>query len=68
VRPSIISDKLTDRQYEILERAYHAGYFGYPRGNSAEEIATELGISNPTFSQHIRAAESKIMEQIFGND
>jgi predicted DNA binding protein len=65
VPPAISNGKLTDRQYEILQRAYEAGYFEYPRENNATEIATELGISSPTFAQHIRAAESKIVEQIF---
>ena len=56
-----VQNELTDRQREVLFAAYHGGYFEYPRRASGEEIAADLGISPPTFSEHLRAAERKIL-------
>ncbi|WP_239642048.1 helix-turn-helix domain-containing protein, partial [Natrinema versiforme] len=38
---------------EVLKAAFEAGYYDWPRGCSGEEVAAELGIASPTFSQHI---------------
>lgn len=56
--------RLTDRQLQTLETAYEMGYFERPRQANATEIATELGIDQSTFSQHLAAAESKLFEEI----
>jgi len=56
---------LTDRQRTILETAYAAGYFEWPRDTSGEEIAETLGISSPTFHQHLRIGQKKLMNAIF---
>lgn len=53
VRESI-RDRLTDRQLEALLRAYHAGYFAWPRQNTASEVATSMGIADTTFHYHLR--------------
>ena len=53
---------LTDRQQQVLELAFQIGYFERPRGKNAEEIATMLDISRSTFTQHLRAAQRKILE------
>jgi len=53
-------DDLTDRQRTALEAAYFAGIFEWPRHSSGEDVAESLGVSSPTFHQHIRAAEKKI--------
>ncbi|UPV76546.1 helix-turn-helix domain-containing protein (plasmid) [Halorussus limi] len=55
-----VEDRLTDRQREVLEAAFAGGYFDWPRENSGEEVAAELGVTNTTFSQHLRTAERKI--------
>ncbi|WP_435145046.1 bacterio-opsin activator domain-containing protein [Halobaculum sp. P14] len=54
------SEELTDRQRTVLETAYFAGYFEWPRQANGEEVAESLGISSATFSQHLRAAENTI--------
>lgn len=54
-------DALTERQRSVLTTAYYAGYFDWPRGNTAEEVADSLDISPATFHQHIRAAERKLL-------
>ncbi|WP_396611861.1 PAS domain S-box protein [Haloferax sp. S1W] len=55
---------LTDRQREVLELAYHAGFFESPRYSTGDELADALGISSPTFYLHVRKSTQKILEQI----
>ncbi|ELZ87357.1 putative PAS/PAC sensor protein [Haloferax elongans ATCC BAA-1513] len=65
--PSIerpILTTLTDRQRSTLEACYHAGFFEWPRASSGEEVAESLGISSPTFHQHLRAAQKKVVEAL----
>lgn len=47
---------LTDRQKTILQTAYFSGYFDSDRKRTGADIADTLGISQPTFSNHLRAA------------
>jgi PAS domain S-box-containing protein len=56
---------LTDRQAEALEAAYRAGYFGWPRDSTAEEVAGVLDISASTLHAHLRKAENQIMADLF---
>lgn len=55
VRESI-EDRLTDRQREALLRAYHAGYFEWPRTSTAGDVAESMGIAETTFHYHLRNA------------
>jgi len=57
--------ELTDRQRTVLQTAYAAGYFEWPRDSSGEEIADILGISPPTFHQHLRIGQQKLMDALF---
>lgn len=57
-------DALTDRQHTVLEAAYHAGYFEWPRASSGEELATSLGVAPPTFYQHLRAAQRNLLDEL----
>lgn len=59
-----IDDVLTDKQRSVLTAAYYAGYFEWPRSNTAEEIADSLEISPATFHQHLRAAERKLFDLV----
>ena len=59
--PGGILDELTDRQREVLEAAYQAGYFDWPRESTAEEVADSLGLTSPTLHGHLRKAESIIL-------
>ena len=60
-----LEETLTDRQHETLQAAYHAGFFAWPRTNTGEAIADRLGIAGPTFLQHLRAGERKLLEALF---
>lgn len=60
-----LAGRLTDRQLEVFRTAYLMGYFEWPRENDAEECAAALGITQPTFSQHVRAAQRSVAECLF---
>ncbi|WP_458209297.1 PAS domain S-box protein [Haladaptatus sp. NG-SE-30] len=61
----VFTEELTDRQRVALEAAYHSGFFEWPRNSSGEDIADSLGVSAPTFHQHVRLAEKKLFEALF---
>lgn len=63
-----IREILTERQQEVLALAYHAGYFESPRHSTGDELADALGISSPTFYQHVRKATRKIMGLLADTD
>ncbi len=54
-------DRLTDRQRTVLEAAYHAGFFEWPRESSGQEVAESVGVTPPTLHQHLRTAERKLL-------
>ena len=58
-------EHLTDRQREVLRAAYEAGYYDWPRDCTGQEVAEALGITSSTFSQHIHAAERKLLTVLF---
>lgn len=57
---------LTDKQAAALEAAFHHGYFEQPRKSSATEIAESLGITHSTYLQHLRTAQQKVFEEVYG--
>ncbi|WP_049901175.1 bacterio-opsin activator domain-containing protein [Natrinema sp. J7-1] len=63
---SVLEEELTEKQRAALETAYFAGYFDWPRGSTGEEIAERLGIAPATFNQHLRTAERKFFNSVFG--
>lgn len=54
----------TDRQQEVLETAHDLGYFEYPKGANAGEVADELGITTATFTEHLAAAQRKLLDSV----
>ena len=60
-----VLSQFTERQLHALRVAYDAGYFSWPRDARAEDVAGLLGVSTPTFSQHLRAAERKLARVLF---
>ena len=58
---------LTSRQRSALETAFHAGFFEWPRDSSGEEVSALLGVSAPTFHQHLRKAEQKVFESLLSS-
>jgi DNA-binding NarL/FixJ family response regulator len=63
--PEAPFEDLTDRQREVLEAAYRAGYFNWPRDSNAEEVAESLDISSATLHSHLRKAEQSLLTELF---
>ncbi len=55
------TDNLSERQREVFELARQRGYYEWPRGVTATELAEEVGISKTTLLEHIRKAEAKLL-------
>ncbi len=62
---TLLAETLTDRQQDVLKTAYHAGYFDKKRKRTGSEIAESLGMAQPTFSRHIRAAQRNLLSAIW---
>lgn len=61
-RPVVLDrDTLTDRQEEVLQVAKEMGYFEHPRGATAGDVAAELDITTTTFTEHLAAAQRKVL-------
>lgn len=56
---------LTEKQLGALRVAHANGYFEFPRRLQATDIAEKLGVTPPTFSQHLRVAQQKLLDEIF---
>jgi len=54
-------DALTDRQREVLETAHEMGYFDHPKRANAGEVADALDINATTFTEHLSAAQRKLL-------
>ncbi|QCS44589.1 helix-turn-helix domain-containing protein [Natrinema versiforme] len=52
---------LTDRQYEALTLAISRGFYESPRQVSTEELAEEMGISQPSMSDLLRRGERQLL-------
>ncbi|MEF8881885.1 MAG: bacterio-opsin activator domain-containing protein [Halapricum sp.] len=62
---SNLMDLLTDRQRTALQKAYVGGFFEWPRTTSGEELAASMDISPSTYHQHLRAAQRKLVTELF---
>lgn len=65
---STLHDRLTERQRAALRTAYLAGYFEWPRENSSDEVAALLGVSQPTFTRHLRLAERTLLSLLYEDE
>lgn len=62
---AVVEESLTDRQLEVLQTAFDSGYFESPRTSTGSDVADSLGISQPTFTDHLRTAHRKLMTAFF---
>jgi len=61
-RPPETVDTLTPAQREAFELARERGYYEWPRETSTRELAAELDVSKTTLLEHLRTAESKLLD------
>lgn len=57
-----LRESLTPRQREAIEAASEAGYYEWPRETTAEALADDMDVTPPTFSEHLRCAEQKLVQ------
>lgn len=57
-----VDEALTERQRTALKTAYLSGYYDSPRRRTGQEIAASLGIAGPTFHEHLRLGQRKLVE------
>ncbi|NHN43472.1 PAS domain S-box protein [Halorubellus sp. JP-L1] len=60
----MLVEELTERQRAALESAYRSGFFEWPRESDGQTVAESLGVSPPTFHQHLRKAERKVFDAL----
>jgi CheY-like chemotaxis protein len=65
---NLLGERLTDRQFEVIETAYHAGYYEWPHDVSSAETAELLGITQPTFAEHFWTAQRHIIDLLLETD
>lgn len=53
--------ELTTRQREVLQTSLEMGYFDFPKGANAGEVAAALDISPSTYREHLAAAQRKLL-------
>ena len=66
-RSSLLDEQLTDKQRDVIRTAYHSGYFEWPRGSTAEDLAESMGVSSPTLHNHLRRAQQSILAELLEN-
>ncbi|NLV12762.1 helix-turn-helix domain-containing protein [Haloarcula argentinensis] len=67
-RPVVLNHaKLTGRQREVLARAHEMGYFEHPRDATAGDVADALDISTSTFTEHLAAAQRKLLDDLLAS-
>ncbi|ADY01449.1 Bacterio-opsin activator HTH domain protein [Vulcanisaeta moutnovskia 768-28] len=59
--------ELTDIERKILLKAYHDGFFNYPRSTNLNNLAKEFNMSKATVNIHLRNALKKIISTYVNN-
>ena len=55
---------LTEKQRSIMTVAHKHGYYSIPREISSEKLAEKVNLSKSTLMEHLRKAETRIIEEI----
>ena len=56
---------LTSAQAEALRAAFEMGYFAVPKGATADEVASAVGISKSAFLERLRRGQAAMFERVF---
>lgn len=57
-----LTNRLTERQLLILQRAIAEGFYDTPRRTNTTRLAKAFGVSRSTLDEHLRKAERGVME------
>jgi predicted DNA binding protein len=60
-----VLDRLAEGQREAVVRAVELGYYEIPRTATTEDVAQSLGCARSTAAEHLRKAESKLIQGLF---
>lgn len=58
------AQRLSPRQREAFRLARDRGYYEYPRGTTARDLAAEFDVAKTTFLEHLRKAERKLLSGV----
>lgn len=64
--PGMAGTRLSPRQREALEAAHDLGYYAVPREASHEDVASALNCAPSTAAEHLRKAESTVIDAVVG--
>lgn len=66
IRVSILSlfSRMTNKQLNALLAAYEHGYYKSPRRITTEKLAKKMLVTRPTYEEHLRKAENKIISAV----
>jgi predicted DNA binding protein len=64
-RPAVEA-RLSDRQREAITTALELGYYEIPRDVGHEDVAEAIDCAPSTAAEHLRKAESKVLQQVLG--
>ncbi len=59
--------RLTAQQKQAITLAFEFGYYAWPKRTDFRELSKLMGISVPTFREHLKRAEEKIMPNLISN-
>lgn len=63
---SRLMPKLTDYQKRAIELAFENGFYEWPKKTDLGKLAKLMKISIPTFREHLKRAEEKLMPNLIG--
>lgn len=61
-----LAPDLTSQELQVVRKAVEIGHYRIPRGATYTDIADQLDLSTGTVGHHLRHAESKLMQHMFG--
>ncbi len=64
IRTESLFESLTDLQTDAVLTAHSQGYYRIPRAADVKTISNNIGVRRTTFQEHLRKAESKIMQAL----
>ncbi|XVH31528.1 helix-turn-helix domain-containing protein [Haloferacaceae archaeon DSL9] len=69
-RPEATADsvrtRLSKEQRNAVKVGLELGYYAIPRKATSEDVAAKLGCATSTAAEHLRKAESKVFQRLFG--